>query len=67
MSADYSFYALLCGFMPRPEGVRREEREFFSFFLFYVILAGTMPYVVKAVEVMHASLQPLLSLLHYLW
>ena len=33
MSTDYSFYALLCGFMPHPEGVlKREEREFFSFF-----------------------------------
>ena len=29
MSADYSFYALLCGFMPRPEGVQQKVRWFF--------------------------------------
>ena len=23
MSADYSFYATLCGYMPRPEGVQK--------------------------------------------
>ena len=32
MSADYSFYALLCGFMPRPEGVLKARNESFSFF-----------------------------------
>ena len=43
MSADYSFYALICGYMPHPEGYRREEREFFflcvniSFIRFYVL------------------------------
>lgn len=31
MSADYSFYALICGYMPRPAGYRREERGFFFF------------------------------------
>ena len=33
MSADYSFYALLCGFMPRPEGGTEEKNESSSLFL----------------------------------
>lgn len=33
MSADYSFYALLCGFMPRPEGVRKGKMKVFPFFV----------------------------------
>ena len=31
MSADYSFYALICGYMPRHEAYKKEEREFFFF------------------------------------
>ena len=34
MSADYSFYALLCGYMPRPEGVRKGKMKIFLFFCF---------------------------------
>ena len=35
MSTDYSFYALLCGFMPRPEGVqKRRTRVLLFFFVF---------------------------------
>ena len=33
MSTDYSFYALLCGYMPRPEGVQKRKIERSSFFL----------------------------------
>ena len=33
MSADYSFYALLCGFMPRPEGVQKRRTRVLLFFL----------------------------------
>ena len=33
MSADYSFYALLCGFMPRPEGVQKRETKVSRFFV----------------------------------
>ena len=37
MSADYSFYALLCGYMPPPEGVLKKTIERLSSFL-YVLL-----------------------------
>ena len=33
MSADYSFYALLCGYMPPPEGVQKRETKVSRFFL----------------------------------
>ena len=32
MSKDYSFYALLCGYMPRPEGVQKGKDESLSLF-----------------------------------
>ena len=32
MSTDYSFYALLCGYMPRPEGVLKKTIERLSSF-----------------------------------
>ena len=32
MSADYSFYALMCGYMPRPEGVLKGKDESLSLF-----------------------------------
>ena len=32
MSANYSFYALMCGYMPRPEGVQKRKIERSSFF-----------------------------------
>ena len=32
MSADYSFYATLCGYMPRPEGVQKGKDESLSLF-----------------------------------
>ena len=36
MSADYSFYALLYGYMPRPEGVQQKVRWFsIGFFVLY--------------------------------
>ena len=35
MSTDYSFYALLCGYMPRPEEVQKRETKV-SRFLFFV-------------------------------
>ena len=34
MSTDYSFYALLCGYMPRPEGVQKGKDENLSLFCF---------------------------------
>ena len=33
MSTDYSFYALMYGFMPRPEGYRSEKLSFLAFFV----------------------------------
>ena len=33
MSADYSFYATLCGYMPRPEGVLKGKDESLSLFV----------------------------------
>ena len=33
MSKVYSFYALLCGFMPRPEGVLKGKDESLSLFV----------------------------------
>ena len=44
MSADYSFYALLCGFMPRPEGVQRSQKC--DLFLFW----GLSPAVTSRAE-----------------
>ena len=41
MSADYSFYALLCGFMPRPEGVQKRETKVSRFFVFYQSISLT--------------------------
>ena len=32
MSTDYSFYALLCGYMPRPEGVQKRRTRVLLFF-----------------------------------
>ena len=40
MSTDYSFYALLCGYMPRPEGVRSENRKVFAFL--FLLATGLM-------------------------
>ena len=38
MSADYSFYTTLCGFMPRPEGVQSKRliiNDYRSFLCLY--------------------------------
>ena len=40
MSADYSFYAALCGFMPRPEGVQKGKDESLSLFCFVAAVRG---------------------------
>ena len=37
MSADYSFYATLCGFMPRPEEVQKRETKVSRFFCCYSV------------------------------
>ena len=36
MSTDYSFYATLCGFMPRPEGVQKGKDSHLSLFLYSI-------------------------------
>ena len=40
MSKDYSFYALLCGYMPRPEGVQKGKDESLSLFCFGAAVRG---------------------------